>query len=543
MLFAGALHSPSSSIICYAMCEDIGKIGHLYPSTGKGLKLIASAGTMRQAETRPNIPASRFPKPVFFREEQSVAKKHARAERPEMNTSKRRINDVLSVRELSVTDRLDEYGDDGLLDSDLNNLIEEEPTRFEHIDNYEICARENVERSFAGAIGEDNKRLKFDTEVLVRLPNGKFACRHQCRDKTSCRHLCCREGLDRPPRGAKKETPNASHSQPEGVKMSQNHPKKNVSENQAWNKPKLRSRIDKRDKNWITPVVDLTDSNKITLPPFQTHEYAIRPNGLYAWFSSSPNPRKQTMPPSKNADNVNESMKAERLYIEEKYIERSTELDETRYFDPDYDDDEDFEECICTNLESEQELEDNDFNLDVNSRSNRSAANMAYETLPQKPPTMLEHNSGDYNSSDVLYDADDLVDEVLTGIADSQELKEQAKSGNTNDNDSVHSISSPLFDDDDNFVTPVQHSGLNAKKNAPKRPFNRLLKPDPEKGLSIFINDSSSPSTKAGVLRETQPRDTQLREELSMNLSEAKAQENRHGSRDDDESETQIKLE
>ncbi|GAA6001199.1 hypothetical protein JCM10207_007458 [Rhodosporidiobolus poonsookiae] len=31
-------------------------------------------------------------------------------------------------------------------------------------------------------------------------PDGKFECKHTCGDKTSCRHSCCRDGLDRPSR-------------------------------------------------------------------------------------------------------------------------------------------------------------------------------------------------------------------------------------------------------------------------------------------------------------------------------------------------------
>ncbi|CAE6372058.1 unnamed protein product [Rhizoctonia solani] len=40
----------------------------------------------------------------------------------------------------------------------------------------------------------------------TRLPNGNYACHHRCKDKTSCRHICCHEGLTKPPpspRGAK----------------------------------------------------------------------------------------------------------------------------------------------------------------------------------------------------------------------------------------------------------------------------------------------------------------------------------------------------
>ncbi|KAF7311383.1 DEAD/DEAH-box DNA helicase [Mycena kentingensis (nom. inval.)] len=37
------------------------------------------------------------------------------------------------------------------------------------------------------------------------LPNGKYACNHSCKDKTKCRHMCCRDGLPEPPRAAKKK--------------------------------------------------------------------------------------------------------------------------------------------------------------------------------------------------------------------------------------------------------------------------------------------------------------------------------------------------
>ncbi|CAE6450387.1 unnamed protein product [Rhizoctonia solani] len=41
----------------------------------------------------------------------------------------------------------------------------------------------------------------------TRLPNGNYACHHKCKDKTACRHLCCREGLFRPPPSPKNVKP------------------------------------------------------------------------------------------------------------------------------------------------------------------------------------------------------------------------------------------------------------------------------------------------------------------------------------------------
>jgi hypothetical protein len=39
-----------------------------------------------------------------------------------------------------------------------------------------------------------------------QLVNGKWACNHNCKDKSSCKHLCCREGLDKKPKPSKART-------------------------------------------------------------------------------------------------------------------------------------------------------------------------------------------------------------------------------------------------------------------------------------------------------------------------------------------------
>ncbi|KAK6536178.1 Sec63 [Arthrobotrys megalospora] len=42
-------------------------------------------------------------------------------------------------------------------------------------------------------------------------PDGKWDCNHRCADKSACRHLCCREGLDKKPK-PKKKAPKANNS-------------------------------------------------------------------------------------------------------------------------------------------------------------------------------------------------------------------------------------------------------------------------------------------------------------------------------------------
>ncbi|SGZ22278.1 BQ5605_C022g09467 [Microbotryum silenes-dioicae] len=51
--------------------------------------------------------------------------------------------------------------------------------------------------------------------VRNRRADGKYECGHSCNDKTKCRHLCCREGVDKPPRPARKKS-TTDHDQAEG---------------------------------------------------------------------------------------------------------------------------------------------------------------------------------------------------------------------------------------------------------------------------------------------------------------------------------------
>ncbi|KAJ9299800.1 hypothetical protein DTO271G3_2684 [Paecilomyces variotii] len=47
--------------------------------------------------------------------------------------------------------------------------------------------------------------ISDDQEQPTQLPNGKWACNHKCKDKSSCKHFCCRDGLEKPPRTNKKQ--------------------------------------------------------------------------------------------------------------------------------------------------------------------------------------------------------------------------------------------------------------------------------------------------------------------------------------------------
>ncbi|KAJ6050072.1 hypothetical protein N7444_006788 [Penicillium canescens] len=52
----------------------------------------------------------------------------------------------------------------------------------------------------------DMKDQEDENPEPIRLANGKWACNHRCKDKTSCKHFCCRDGLEKPPKPAKKRS-------------------------------------------------------------------------------------------------------------------------------------------------------------------------------------------------------------------------------------------------------------------------------------------------------------------------------------------------
>ncbi|KAJ8700486.1 ATP-dependent DNA helicase MER3 [Pleurotus ostreatus] len=47
-----------------------------------------------------------------------------------------------------------------------------------------------------------------------KMPNGKYQCNHTCKDKSKCRHLCCREGMEEPPNLKKRKAPEQSPKKP-----------------------------------------------------------------------------------------------------------------------------------------------------------------------------------------------------------------------------------------------------------------------------------------------------------------------------------------
>lgn len=113
----------------------------------------------------------------------------------------------------------DHWDVDGLDDADLV-FAEEQTTGFRHIDDlgpqepslrnrselHESRSRSNIARvrtptaSGSGMTTENPSQVE---EEPARLANGNWACKHLCKDKTKCKHRCCKEGLDHRPKPSK----------------------------------------------------------------------------------------------------------------------------------------------------------------------------------------------------------------------------------------------------------------------------------------------------------------------------------------------------
>ncbi|KAL5113379.1 ATP-dependent DNA helicase MER3 [Pleosporales sp. CAS-2024a] len=175
--FPAILTRAEQCINCYVMCDSI-------------------AGTLRGATIKPQLAASMF----------QAMKLPAPLDVPQRsNTSKRRAEPVKSARIQSDTS--DEFGDDDIDDEALVQATCSD-LDFEDIDNFaeptDAITKRNITKNKAHGKTQSKMQadmIKADDERdAVQLSNGKWACKHSCKDKNACKHLCCKEGMDKPPK-------------------------------------------------------------------------------------------------------------------------------------------------------------------------------------------------------------------------------------------------------------------------------------------------------------------------------------------------------
>ncbi|GFF23913.1 ATP-dependent DNA helicase MER3 [Aspergillus udagawae] len=176
------MKSSALQITCYAMCDDI-------------------AGTLRSAELKPELPNVFFP--ARPRESQALES----MQRPSMNVPSRDTEDApINANDRRADDSID--NDDWLFD----DLLEtDEASSWAAVNQATGTSRSRIEEKCCKECNSVNPTTENEKEPS-RLDNGRYACNHRCKDKTTCKHLCCREGLEKPHKVAQKQSANGNQS-------------------------------------------------------------------------------------------------------------------------------------------------------------------------------------------------------------------------------------------------------------------------------------------------------------------------------------------
>ncbi|KAI9741343.1 MAG: Sec63 [Cirrosporium novae-zelandiae] len=176
-------------ITCSVMCDDI-------------------AGTYRTAQLQPGLPASIFPLPHNEEQSQIKGPDSACLRKPEMNISRRRSREGFC----KAMDLVAEESENFFGDLDDQDLLAAENMEFRTIDDFEDRPPGRGFMATNPHTQKINKNLSSkpaaqeseeDALDYTQLSNGKWACNHKCKDKTSCKHMCCRDGLNKKPKPRK----------------------------------------------------------------------------------------------------------------------------------------------------------------------------------------------------------------------------------------------------------------------------------------------------------------------------------------------------
>jgi hypothetical protein len=164
-----------------------------------GLLLTELAGTMRSAILQPDVPAHMFPAKKATEASKAQPGKPTNKSTSKRTSSKPKAG---SKRRASETG-FDEFGDASIDDAD---LVLAENGGFENIDDFDDEARPNSKVPRKKQKVSNTQDIETATQEPRQLENGKWACNHNCKDKNNCKHLCCREGLDKKPKPSKART-------------------------------------------------------------------------------------------------------------------------------------------------------------------------------------------------------------------------------------------------------------------------------------------------------------------------------------------------
>ncbi|CAG7953136.1 unnamed protein product [Penicillium nalgiovense] len=224
-------------IVCHVMCDEIGKTFERDQSHTCIHAENFPAGTWRQAELRPNLPSHLFAAMGYKNVNtqnagaSNIQSRHPEgnlsskdATKPKPNTLRSHEREMASIKTKPRRDVDDFDGDDLQLDDFLvanerrdkpKKSTMPQPPQLDDMDWFSVDPTPPTAAKRAppkvSKPQEDDWAVDIDEPEdeyePVRLANGKWACNHKCKDKTSCKHFCCREGLEKPPKPPKRTIP------------------------------------------------------------------------------------------------------------------------------------------------------------------------------------------------------------------------------------------------------------------------------------------------------------------------------------------------
>ncbi|KAJ8069497.1 hypothetical protein OCU04_003150 [Sclerotinia nivalis] len=173
--FTVELSSPDDEIKCWLACDDI-------------------VGTLQSCILKHNIPAAEFPPPKVVVEEQPIINNSRTEQVATSDEFDDGIDDdamLAAAKQVEGGRRVSsDYGSDAFIDIDTIDL--------------------------GNSVNNKRSREEIDQPEPVKMDNGKWACNHHCRDGNTlkngqlCKHRCCREGLDKPRKVARKKSTTGS---------------------------------------------------------------------------------------------------------------------------------------------------------------------------------------------------------------------------------------------------------------------------------------------------------------------------------------------
>ncbi|KAL8963991.1 MAG: hypothetical protein Q9183_004789, partial [Haloplaca sp. 2 TL-2023] len=198
ILLSAELLQQSHFVTCYVMCDEI-------------------AGTMRYAELRPNLAPSLFssrpctetPGAVIASTRGKVPKPHPNSSSPPTIQGDEGLFDEYGVADEDMFEA-GQCPNASRADNPAKRFDKANQIGFSSVESFEAkAAAEALRLQTRGNAQNGAGETSSQEWVPTQLDNGKWECNHKCKDKKACKHLCCHEGVDKPPKRPKQATTTA----------------------------------------------------------------------------------------------------------------------------------------------------------------------------------------------------------------------------------------------------------------------------------------------------------------------------------------------